>query len=864
MNPVWTRLSRWFQGQRPSCDEGQSEALRIAFKERYHHFRLLLNANNQALRKMADIEQALCGHRPFGMAFVRDRCTGVSVNVLRMIQGIGHLAPGKYDPLLPRFKVINEAISGALSIRNPPRGPTFVVSLDSIGTDSAGLVGQKMAMLGEIKNGLGLRVPEGFVITTYAYEQFFKENGLTDEINRLVQTADMADMEGFHALSGRIRKRVLQSPLPPALLEAIHDGLQRLAGGRTFAVRSSALGEDSDTGTFAGQFLSALNVRGEDLPDAYREVIASKYHLHPMIYRLQRGIRDEDVPMAVGCVEMIDAAAGGVLYTRSPVDVQEADAALISSVWGMPRTVVDGTGAADLFRVSRTAPHKVLQKQIRTKAIKYVRCDTDSGLCRESVPDETAQKPSIDDGQAAALTRIGLMLEAFDGHPQDMEWAIDAGGQICVLQCRPLQISGTRVRSAAQPVPPAGSRPVLAEGGVTASPGAACGQVFRVERQADALQFPKGAILLTRQALPTWAALLNRAAAVVTAQGGVAGHLATLAREFGIPALFSLDGALDRLRPGETVTVDADQRRIYTGCVPSVLGAAPKPTLPTIVGSPVHGLLEKAARWIVPLNLVEPEASDFAIDHCRTLHDMTRFIHEKSVMEMFSFGRDHQFPERSGKQLHHRVPMQWWVLNLDDGFKTEVTGKYVRLENIASVPMLAFWEGFAAVAWDGPPAMDRGGLLSVMFHSTLNPTLVTGVKVRAAEKNFFMISKHFCSLHSRLGYHFSTFETLVGERKRENYLCFQFKGGAADMHRRVGRTALIGDILEGYGFAVKRREDHLSARIQEESEKYMCRRLALLGYLTLHTRQLDMIMENEKQVAHYRAKLQRDIETHIL
>jgi len=127
-----------------------------------------------------------------------------------------------------------------------------------------------------------------------------------------------------------------------------------------------------------------------------------------------------------------------------------------------------------------------------------------------------------------------------------------------------------------------------------------------------------------------------------------------------------------------------------------------------------------------------------------------------------------------------------------------------------------------------------------------------------------MISKHFCSLTSRLGYHFSTFEALVGERERENYLSFQFKGGAADIHRRIGRTALLGEILERYGFWVKIREDHLSARIQEAPEPFMRRRIALLGYLTLHTRQLDMVMENEAQVTYYRAKLQGDIDAHIL
>lgn len=852
-----------------------AEGLRTAFRERYHNFKLLLSSNNKALEIMSEMEEALRGNRPFGMSFVRANSTAVLVNVFRIIKYLDELAPGRYAGLHPRFREIQEEINRLLAQRGLSLPDKLIFPLEAIGKEMADHVGSKMANLGEIRNRLSLTVPDGFVISSLAYQRFMEHNELQAEIDRRLQSADTERLDEMYSLSAGIQQIVIRSPLPEDLHAAIteaYKGLEARHGpGVTVSLRSSALAEDSAGTSFAGQYRSVLNVSAENIVQAYKEIVASKYSLPAMTYRFNRGIRDEDIAMCVGCMVMIQASAGGVMYSRNPVDIRD-DSVYINSAWGLPKSVVDGSVTPDLFVVSRAEPMAVIQKRIEVKEQLFV-CYPEEGVCRLDLAGDSAGSPSLTDELALELARIALKLEEFYGHPQDVEWAISPGGEIYVLQCRPLRqrerreieakaaadegVDGESGGSRAVPAPkPRGE--VILEGGATASPGVGGGPVFVIRKEADILRFPQGAVLVAVQSLPRWAALLGRAAAVVTEHGSVTGHLANVAREFGVPALFGVSGATERLEEGDVVTVDADGLRVYKGRVDSLL-VGPQVIRNLMEGSPIHDTLRAVMRHISPLNLLDPDSPGFSPKRCRTLHDITRFCHEKSVQEMFDFGKVHRFPERSSKQLLCEVPMQWWVLNLDDGFKTEVEGRYVELNNIACIPMLALWEGITSVPWQGPPPVDTRGFMAVMVQATTNPALDPSMRSPYAARNYFMISRNFCSLNSRFGFHFSVIETLVGDRASENYISFQFKGGAADYGRRVRRTLFVAHILREYGFRVEVKEDAVFARLEGLEEESMRERLRVLGYLIIHTRQLDMIMANDSSINYHKEKILADL-----
>ena len=860
----------------PPATMEQNNEQEDLFKARYQAFRRLLSANNGALDFMTELEEAAQGHRHFGMHFVRSRATGATAKVFNIVENLLFLAPGKYLGLRDCLRAIQDRIQHELSLKQTSRRQELVLDLDQITASDVEDVGGKMANLGELRNNLQIPVPGGFAITAQAYMAFMQQSGLWDEINCLVLGHPMASKFGTCTLpeaepededetenngSGqpiallemcaKIRGMILATKIPAELEEALLCAYDRLCQreGRqvNVALRSSALGEDSAGASFAGQHRSLLNLDRDSLLEGYKEVVASKYSPHAMTYRYMLGIRDDDVLMCVGCLSMVTSMSGGVMYTTNPLDAGD-NRIQITSAWGMAKGVVDGTAASDRFLIEKGSPSRIVERTVPRKD-SALACSKNEGVCRISVDPELVGQPTLSDSQIFELTAMASRIEAHYGTAQDIEWAYTPEGRLFLLQTRPLDIRSS------QPAPELlpGVEPLIQDG-QTASSGTAHGVVHIVKKDVDILVLPEKAILVCVEATPKWAAVLNRCQGIIAEQGSAAGHLANVAREFNVPALFGVKSAASILSPGLEITLDADNRAVYEGLQETLLDRSPaRPNM--MEGSPVFQTLLNVNRHITPLGLLDPDSLDFTPAKCKTLHDITRFCHEKSVQEMFCFGRDHNFPPRSSKQLKTVVPMQWWVINLEDGFERDTGDKMIPLDKITSIPMLALWRGIVAYPWEGPPGLDGKGFMSVLFQSATNRNLEPAMASQFSEKNYFMVSRHFCNLQSRFGYHYTSVEALAGPRPRENYIRFQFKGGAADRQRKVRRARFVGEILDEFDFRTKVREDALFARMDDCDQTFIENHLEILGHILIHTRQLDMIMNKEEVVQFYKKRI---------
>ena len=817
----------------------------------YLTFKELITSNDEILEVIADMEKKLEGRTPFGMAFVRSRSVTAASHAYRMIQNLNALSHRRYQELYVRFASAQQSVERILA-RDPGReGGPLVLPLASVSLDQSERVGGKSANLGEMKNRAGLPVPEGFAITTGACMEFFEANQLQDEIRALLLGLDVEDLQSASGTSESIRQAILAAVLPPRIEAAILDGYARLRPALGFdprvALRSSAVGEDGEL-SFAGQYVSLLNVPPGEILAAYKEVIAGLYTPRAICYRAIKGIPDEDVPMGVACLAMVDAVASGVACSVDP-NRPDARRMVINGAWGLGSGTVEGSVSPDTWTVSKGEQPAIMSSVAGSKETS-VEPLSQGGVGAVPVPQERRPSLCLTDAQVEELARLVQAAESHYGAPQEVEWALDRPGKLLLLQSRPLHASSQWTEKEEAPGEVEGHPLLLA--GVSASTGCGSGPVFLSFDPDDIRGFPEGAVLVARHSHPQYVRVMDRASAIVTDIGAPTGHMASLAREFGIPAVLDTHGATAALKPGDVVTVDGNRGAVYEGCAQGLLAEQGERGPRGMSGTPVHAVLAEVARHVVTLNLTDPKSPDFAARSCLTFHDIARFVHEKAFEEMFRVSDRVSYEELRSLPLAVRLPFTVYLIDLGGGLKRKPGALNVKREEVTSLPMTALLEGMSnpELRWWQPKALSVSGVASVTTQAIFTPFVEYGER-KLGDRSYAIVAEAYCNFSSRIGYHFAAVDSYCGGSTSRNYISFRFKGGAADEARRINRCVLLERILHAMDFQVERQGDLVNARIRKFSMEATLERLDQLGRLIVATRQLDMRMGPRSSVDWY-------------
>jgi pyruvate,water dikinase len=299
--------------------------------------------------------------------------------------------------------------------------------------------GGKSSALGELI-AAGISVPPGFAVSTAAFRAFVAEAGLEHMIVSTTAGLGPEDVDAVGRASHRIGEAMRSAPIPSSLCEEVALRYAEL-GEPPVAVRSSALGEDSQEASFAGQQETYLWVRGTDqVCDAVRDCWVSLYSPPAITYRARLGAAGGEPAMGVAVQQMVDAEVSGVMFTCNPVSGDPSMVAINAS-WGLGLAVVGGEVTPDDFLVSRVTGETV-RRHVHAKEVEYVPDAGGGGAVRREVPPERRELACLDAPALEALVEVGRHVERHFGSAQDVEWAIARGGEVpsslFVLQSRPV------------------------------------------------------------------------------------------------------------------------------------------------------------------------------------------------------------------------------------------------------------------------------------------------------------------------------------------------------------------------------------------------------------------------------------------
>lgn len=462
---------------------------------------------------------------------------------------------------------------------------TFILWFDQLGIEDVPYVGGKNASLGEMYRMLtprGVRIPNGFAITAYAYRYFLEKAGIRDKIRDILKTLDTKDMKNLSEHGYKVRQTILTAEFPEELKKEILAQYRNLCGAyhndRTdvdVAIRSSATAEDLPDASFAGQQETYLNIRGDyAVLDACRKCFSSLFTNRAISYREDKGFDHFSIALSIGVQKMVrsDLACSGVMFS---IDTESGfkDAAFITGAYGLGENVVQGAVNPDEYYVFKPTLRQnfrpIISKNIGTKEIKMIYAKNGEKTTQNiPVPLAERQKFVLTDDEILTLARWAVIIEdhyswkAAHFKPMDMEWAKDGeSNELFIVQARPETVMSQKNKNVYETY-------VLKEKGnlliFGKSVGAKIGygEANIIKDAKEINRFSKGQVLVTDMTDPDWEPIMKIASAIVTNRGGRTCHAAIISRELGIPCVVGTMNGTEKIKQDQKITVSCAEGEV--------------------------------------------------------------------------------------------------------------------------------------------------------------------------------------------------------------------------------------------------------------------------------------------------------------
>ncbi len=478
----------------------------------------------------------------------------------------------------------------------------FILWFAEVGIDDVPLVGGKNASLGEMYQKLGskgIKIPNGFAITAYAYRYFLKYAGIEEEIKKILKGLDTHDIYNLMARGREVREIITHSEIPPDLTQAIYTAYDKLGAEFTqngsadhglnnvdVAIRSSATAEDLPDASFAGQQDTFLNIRGRrSVIDACRKCFASLFTNRAISYRHDKGFGQFEVSLSIAVQKMVrsDSACSGVMFS---IDTETGfkDAVFITGAYGLGENVVQGAVNPDEFYVFKPTlkmgKRAIIGRNAGDRDIKMVYSMEDDATVK-NVPTTLDERHRyvLDDDEILKLAEWACIIEEHYSDeagyfkPMDIEWAKDGDGvnvgtgDLYIVQARPETIHSQRDTNTYENYRLLETGEILVSGiAVGGKVGQGIANVIQSTLEMD--KFQPEQVLVTSMTDPDWEPIMKIASAIVTNKGGRTCHAAIISRELGIPCVIGTGNGDELIETGQEITVsccEGETGHVYEG-----------------------------------------------------------------------------------------------------------------------------------------------------------------------------------------------------------------------------------------------------------------------------------------------------------